>query len=273
MDDPLVLPYRFQLEYFHTGPKPTQIVPVDFDGDGRLESYQIQIGRDEAENLSSVLLYDCVHCGNVIEQYNYDNVRITDTHVCDLDGNGLQDIVVLFANPDTLFAEIIDPKRGRIFRTVLSTGTDPNGDGIWDVSGFVAGCEDLTGDGALELLLAVDVGFDLYTRELICLDWTSGQRVWSYEVAGIITYDRARVIRNPENDRKCVVFGVASKGNAARANGMDDQHSYLICLDAAGGLLWRRVTGGTFSNPVPAFIRYDADSVPEILFSSSVAPD
>jgi len=124
---------------------------------------------------------------------------------------------------------------------------------------------DFNGDGYKDILFSVDCGYDLYPRCVICLDWKNDKILWRCNISGIINTHNTFIVQDLRNDSPRIVFGVASKGNAAVAGDMDDGHSYAIVLNEHGGLLWHLQTGGSFTNATPLVYDFDNDSIPEIL--------
>ena len=268
VDDPLILPYRFTTDYRLMPPGSSRHYPVDLDSDGDLEAYQIQTGRHLDSTLTSILFYNCASCSDVLGQYNYDNAHFGPypTRLANLDADQSQELIAVYTANDTIRLEILKPGVGRIYHRSICTGKDLRVDGFWDGAGIPCGIGDFTGDGRPEILITVDVGYDLYPRMLVCLDWHEDRTVWEYPVSGTVTYTQTHSVDDPGQDGRSVVFGVGSKGNAVVANGMDDQHSYIVCLDAQGKERWRRVTGGVFTNPQPVAVDYNGDQRTDLIF-------
>jgi|GEM_PF-1469862 len=271
VDDPLMLPYKFTIwkKKVALGSSRDlilqQYVPVDIYGSGITGMYLICDNWRPADSLTAILFYADIEEKNTLSQINVNTTHIASHFPYDFNGDNVIEVAVTYTTRDTLWLDIIDPHQRRIYRRPLVVGQDRDGNGFWDGSGTFCGVYDFNDDGYVELLVNCDVGYDLYPRKLMCVDWFNNQIVWEYEIAGIINSEHTYVEPLAQGNKPSIVFGVGSKGNAAKAGDMDDQHSYLIVLDENGKLRWKKETGGVFSSCVPILIDYDNNGTTEVL--------
>ncbi|MBD3298078.1 MAG: GHKL domain-containing protein [candidate division Zixibacteria bacterium] len=269
VDDPSTLPYRFVVDQVRTPNDPTFVYPVDFEQDGNWESYQLQVGRHVTGELTSVLLYDCLFCGNVIAQHNFDNALFEhpSSTEADFDLDGNVDIAATYVLRDTVWLTVISQNSTALDPLYICHGTDSHRiDGLWDGKSTLVGSLDITGDQCPEIFVAVDTGYDLYPRKLVCVDWRAKQILWDFDVPANIPARLFSTIRNGSPDSALIVFSTFAKGNGAEANGMSDLRSYVIALNADGSERWRRSAGGLYTSAQSNVIDYDGDGHEEILF-------
>lgn len=100
---------------------------------------------------------------------------------------------------------------------------------------------DLDGDGRLEVVAIVAVGFDLQPRGVFVLDWETGEEKWRFLTGPNVVSLLARDIDG--DGRIELLSSTNSPGNGAYASGMADTLSYIFLLDADGGLRWMRQVG------------------------------
>jgi len=271
VDDPLMLPYKFTIRKKKVGQGTArnlilqQFIPVDIYGSGTTGMYLICDNWRPADSLTAILFYADTEEKNTLSQINVNTTHVASHFPYDFNGDNVIEVAVTYTTRDTLWLDIIDPHQRRIYRRPLVVGRDRDGNGFWDGSGTFCGVHDFNDDGYVELLVNCDVGYDLYPRKLMCVDWFNNQIVWEYEIAGIINSEHTFVVPLAPGNKPSIVFGVGSKGNAAKAGDMDDQHSYLIVLDENGKLRWKKETGGVFSSCVPILLDYDNDGVTDVL--------
>jgi len=271
IDDATILPYKFTISKKKIGLGNArnlilqQYVPVNIYDNGATGMYLIDNNWRPADSLTAILFYADTEEKKVLSQININTTHVTSHFPYDFDCDNVTEVAVMYTIRDTLWLDIIDPHQRRISRQSLVVGQDRDGNGFWDGSGAFCGMYDFNGDGYVELLVNCDVDYDLYPRKLMCVDWFNNEIVWEYGLAGIVNYTQTYVEPLAPEERLSIVFGVCSKGNAARTEDMDDQHSYLIVLDENGKLRWKKETGGVFSSCVPVLIDYDNDGNTDIL--------
>lgn len=264
------LPYQFDILSRHPvragDGKPTigRVVPITTCGNGQLRLYWAVDHWRRPEPLSSVILYADYRFTDAISHLHIPTLGFSDNYEMDFDSDGICDIMVTYRTHDTLWLSGINEERGIFLTLPLATGQDINGSGHWDGRGYILGDYDLDGDGVPELLVAVDTGYDLYPRTLLCVDLVREEVRWRYDVAGIIHKDPMWIGPLTEGGPTEIIISVNSKGNAAVANGMDDLHAYMVALDADGNELHRRVTDQVFGNARFAVVDRDGDGSREV---------
>ncbi|UCD64009.1 MAG: hypothetical protein JSW34_00855 [Candidatus Zixiibacteriota bacterium] len=196
----------------------------------------------------------------------------------DLDGDGNSDIVVAYTDGPDVWLEIITVDDSIAYKRRLLTPNDYNKNGRWDggITTFVA--SDLNGDGYAELLMTVFAGFDLYPRGLWCLDWKNDSLLWKQDLPGL---PNPAVLARDNRGADLILVSVCSMGNAVSTPTMDDRHSYVLCLNTSGELLWSKAPAGIFSYSWAGAIDTDGDGADEVLTwtnpgvpgDSSLAPE
>jgi len=270
-DDPFALPYRFDVlkkKHIPVGaPESTsdRYYPLDIFGDGNIGLYVIGSNWRPRDTMSCAIFYSAADQTGTLSQVNIKTAAITSHYPYDFDHDTIQEVAITYTTNDTLWLEILDVHETGIFRRALVAGVDRNGSGAWDGRGNIGAAVELTNDGHEELLISCDVDYDLYPRKLICVDWFQDSICWEFEVAGLISHEFIHAVPSADSTDATIVFGVLSKGNAARTADMDDRHSYLVCLNKDGVLQWKRETGGVFSRGNTAIFDYGADGSPDIL--------
>jgi len=270
-DDPFALPYRFDILKKKTlapgavAPVSDRYYPLDIFNDGKIGLYVVGSNWLARDSISCVIFYSGVDQTGALSQINIKTTAITSHYPNDFDHDTIQEVAIAYTYNDTLWLEILDVQEKSIYRRALVAGVDRNRSGTWDGGGRICKAVDLTNDGYEELLIACDVDYDLYPRKLICIDWYQDRIIWEFEVAGSISNEFLYAIPSADSTDATIVFGVNSKGNAARTADMDDRHSYLICLNKDGVLQWRRETGGVFSGGQTGLYDYGADGSLDIL--------
>ena len=263
--DPLVLPYRFVPVMKLYAKKSDYLIPMYFTGDGRVNACLISNSWNPPDTQTAVIFFKDITTTHSVEQYNIPTLGVTSYLVYDFDHDSEDEIALTYRSRDSLWLEIVDHRGVRLYRKFLATGEDRDHNGYWDGNGMLSTVYDFNGDGFEEILIGIDVGYDLYPRELQNLDWHHDRLLWKYEVSGIICADFTHVVKPSDSASPLVVMAVQSKGNAAVVRDMDDTHAYLIVLDENGREVWKVVTGGIFANSRVAIIDYNDDGVPDIL--------
>jgi len=100
---------------------------------------------------------------------------------------------------------------------------------------------DINNDGHLELVVAVNTGFELKPRAIIVMDWQTGRQLWRYDIA---PSPKRFIIQDLDGDKKAeILVGTAAPGNGNTEDTLTDMYSYVLCLGCDGGLRWMRQIG------------------------------
>ncbi|MBN2227458.1 MAG: hypothetical protein JW763_08840 [candidate division Zixibacteria bacterium] len=264
VDDPLVLEYRFNIEDEVTNSNPTAVYPIDIYGDGRQGAVVVGNMWRPPVVQSLIIFYADIHRQQALHQININTAGLSPPYICDINHDGVQEVLTTYNMNDSLWLEIFRLDSGSIYRRFVATGIDRDGSGNWDGHGGVVIVADLDGDGDEEIIINCDVDYDLHPRALHCIDWKSDRILWEYPLANIALQQTFRILYYTDNPDTLLVFGTASKGNRVVTGDMDDQHAYLIALDTKGRERWKHVLGGSFTGAVPLIIDYDDDDNPDV---------
>ncbi|MBU8932953.1 MAG: PAS domain S-box protein [candidate division Zixibacteria bacterium] len=280
--DPLLLPWRFVIssklsDLSSRGESiRSKIVHLaDCSGSSSI-NYHIQNNWKPDDTITAIVFYDDFAKRKAISHYNVKAASISYDYSFDLDGDGLCEVAFIYVHLDSLWLDIYSPRQGRKAHLLLVVGDDRNGNGYWDGRGIICGHCDIDKDGLAELLVGVDVGYDLYPRELLCVDALGEEILWRVPYAGIISRSNVYVEPNGMGKDPLIVFGLTSKGNAAESPTMDDQHAYVVGVNRSGELMWQHEVGGVFDRALPVVIDIDGDGLPEIVvprLSEPTAPN
>lgn len=270
VDDPLILPYRFEIRDKLISESFDYTLPIKIHEDGRYGMFIIG-DRASNETASSILFYADIERQNAIWHYHVPTDHLAFPLIADFDNDGLEEATTCYVIGDSLWLEIVHVNREVIHKKYIIGGVDRDNSGKWDAQALMLKAYDFNKDGYKEILFAVDCGYDLYPRCVICLDWKNDNILWRYDIAGMINNRNVHLIENPHDNRLLVIFGVMSKGNAAVAGDMDDAHSYMIVLDEDGREKWKVVTGGSFTTASPVVYDFNRDNAPEILVARSAS--
>ncbi|MFZ5980815.1 MAG: ATP-binding protein [Candidatus Zixiibacteriota bacterium] len=265
VDDPMVLSYRFVPSVKIFAVAADWYVPLDFDGDGKKNLAVIANMWYQMDTLSGVIFYEDIAATRAVEQYNIKTPMVFTYLTRDFDGDGGEDLALTYCTRDSLYLEIVNYSGYSLYKRFIATGADLDGNGLWDGHGMLCGVYDFNCDGQEEILVAVDVGYDLYPRKLICLDWINNKELWEYDVSGVVCHELVQVAKLGDNRSVSVIVPVQSKGNAAVAGDMTDAHAYLVVLDDEGELRWKKELGGIFSNSRLTLLDYDGDGQQDVL--------
>ena len=158
-------------------------------------------------------------------------------------------------NGDSIWVEIAagaSPKQ-ILCRTEAIHGTNINDRGNdvypnWD--GFISSTRvaDLDGDGTLEIIVPLKVGFDLYPRGVYVYSYPSGKKLWHFPTAGIPVS-----LRFGDADRDGnleIYFRTRASFNGAEVNGRADTAAYIYALNHSGGVIWDMLLDDPYDWPV-----------------------
>ncbi len=252
VDDPYMLPYRFTTTFKYSVPRRKRAkyaqwyVPIDLFNDGKLDLYVVTNDWRQRDTSSNILFFRGIIENKTISQVNVRTPYFFNNYPFDYDCDNVVEVAVTYRWHDSLWLEILDPFDKSIYKRLLVAGRDHDGNGFWDGSGLVVALFDVNHDGYMEIFASIDTGYDLYPRKLVCIDWFNDTLLWEFNISGTFGKEQIAVTRPSPTDEPLVIFTVTSKGNAARAGDMDDNHAYLIVLNLKGKLLWKKIIGGTF---------------------------
>jgi signal transduction histidine kinase len=262
--DPALLPYQFKthsvLSILHAASGEIQPMPIK----GQKHPGRLEFGDQyRGDSLSFIIFSRDLLTGGPINQVNRKVWKFIGRLGGDPDGDGEFEVAVTYQQGDELVFELIEVGGETVYKRVMCKAEDHNRDGRWDGQLSIFDLHDLNGDGFGEYIMAVFSGFDLLPRAYICLDWHNDSTLWQYDVAGLPGYTSVITDKSWPTDR--IVLWVHSMGNAVATETMNDQHSYLICLDAMGKEVFVHEAGGVFSLADARLFDVDSDGTPEIL--------
>jgi len=163
--------------------------------------------------------------------------------LADINGDGLEETLVGGQRERMAFIAAVN-HQGQVVREFSIRGSQKNK--RFDTTLTALCVTDLNRDGQMELLAKVNSGYSQKPRGIICFDVQSGRKNWEYLCAPSVT-DLAVADLDRDNQLE-IIFGTYSPGNGAKAaDGSDDMHTYIYCLNANGRLKWRFQTGGHFT--------------------------
>ncbi|HOP07784.1 MAG TPA: PAS domain S-box protein [candidate division Zixibacteria bacterium] len=283
-EDSFSLPYRLVIEnkldvFTDAGNATTGFWGLYRNGsDTSYASYRIVNRWKFPDTNACIIFYNDLECTEAVWHYNFPASTIFDCFAIDTDIDGTDEIATFYRYVDTIWLEILDVPSKTSHRVPLSHGTDLDGSGHWDGSGRILAAGDIDHDYKPELFINVDVGYDLYPRELICFSPSRDTCLWRFEISGIVSASNFYITPLHPGGPPRIIMGICSKGNAAVVGDMDDLHSYLIVLDEQGQLQWMKTLGFVFSTGLPVPADIDSNDSLEILVpvrndKSSSTPD
>lgn len=114
----------------------------------------------------------------------------------------------------------------------------------WDGSIIICEVVDLDNDGVREIVLSVNVSFDLYPRGLYVYKYPSGRLLWRFPMAGN-PYEVE--FGDADGDGYPEIFAKTwADANGAIVGDQSDTTAEIFALDHTGRLLWRTCTGDRF---------------------------
>lgn len=261
VNDAASLPYRFE-EKEHSN---ANMYPISIDDGKRAAAYIIENDWHHPDTISSILFkWMDLNQEQTIKQFNINTLSIHGHYAGDFDNDGIQELGITYIIHDTIWLEVLDVWQGPLAKMILAVGKDQNQSGSWDAWSHIFSSFDLNNDGFSELYINCCCGYDLFPRKIVCANWQKKKIEWEYKLPGFVSPDYAHIVYDPENKRNLMVFGASSPCNGAESSGMDDCHSYLICMTAGGELIWKRATGAEFIHTLPLLIDYNHDQTPDI---------
>lgn len=124
--------------------------------------------------------------------------------------------------------------------------------------------EDLNADGQGELVLVVNSSYSGGPRGIVVYDLSRRRILWQYMCGCSPLF--VRILDVNHDGRKEVLISGWSPHNGETVNGTDDDHSYLIMLDAATGReINKKVLGGYYTQVYFDIGDMNRDGLPEII--------
>ncbi|HDS00744.1 MAG TPA: hypothetical protein ENO07_01880, partial [candidate division Zixibacteria bacterium] len=262
VEEPSRLPYRFT----GTGCTNSWKFPISLDSSGIPALYIVQNNWRKPSDLSSIIFkWEDKERDNIIAQFNARTVFIISHYSGDFDHDYVEELAITYLIGDTVWLEILEPFEEKQHRILLEVGEDFDSSGSWDGTVFAFNDFDMNADGFNEIFVSVSAGYDLSPRYLACVDWKKESIIWKYDMPPYISFDHSYILRDPNSGEHVLLFGAGSFCNGVEGNGLDDCHSYLICVTLEGGMLWQKEMGGRYTHTHPELIDYDNDGKPDII--------
>ena len=235
---------------------------ADFDGDG-LEEFIETLG-----NGVSLVDFDGPQLLTACHEAGYRTVHCL--RALDITGDASPEIVFAVKNGNKVNVQVWEVNLSfgeincRLFtQTEPIQGYDLRDDGSWDGSISDIQTVDLNGNGQKDILVAVCTGYDKNPRGVYAYEGKTGKRLWEFQSGGPLyplTYADVNNNGSPE-----IIFGTWAPCNVNEFSGIDDCHSYLICLTSTGKLLWKKRMGGKFTHTIYSVDDVDNDGKMEII--------
>ena len=144
-------------------------------------------------------------------------------------------------------------------RPLLKNQTHPDWSGDFSRYGIL----DINNDGNEDIVGSWTTGVPQYPRGLAVYDRSSGRELWHYWIGPQV---RTPCFEDINGDgKKEFLIGTYAPANGAKANGTDDEHTYVMSLDSKGKLLWQIPVGGYFTGAYIKTLDADRDGKPDVL--------
>ena len=235
----------------------------DLDHDGYEESLEV-LNMPHADGIFRARLYS--EDLELADQINF-NGPIRNVFPIDWNRDGHDDLVFFYSYQDTAFVRIVDKKLHLLQEAPLFSGKPTTRNGVfyrWTGQVFKAFLTDLEGDGRDELVVIASEGYAKAPRGVFVYSVPSLRLKWKYEM-GPPPGDYPVVADFDGDGKKEIMIPTYSTCNGNRANGTDDNHSYLFVLNYDGSLRWRREFGGKYSRVKAYYCDFDGNHRMEIV--------
>lgn len=164
-----------------------------------------------------------------------------------IDGKPPKEMIFQQFKDDTVWISIYSETK-QILRFPSVIGKDiapPKGwDGVLNDVALIDGND----DGYQDLLLSVNVAFDLRPRGIWLYDLKNKKELWHFWIGGSPRTLCVTDINGDDKDEIIISNTAVANGNVA--NGFQDNISYVIAFDRKGQVLWSREIGAVFSDAV-----------------------
>ncbi len=238
----------------------------DWDADGHLEFYVVSEGWLRVFDARGNQLFSR-------QMHQPERLHVALSMVEDFDGDGRDEAVVGWSEPDRMVLEVVTQSQFAMSRyEAPGSVIHDDADNLHATTLEAMSLVDLDGDGQRELLARSVAGWQHRPRGLVC--FKTGQRAprWFFETAGSIQAIACGDIAG--DGRREVLIGTHAPANGVKLpDGTDDTHSALICVDAEGRERWSRQLDTQFSAVRPLLADVDADGWDEVFASVQAASD
>lgn len=126
---------------------------------------------------------------------------------------------------------------------------------------------DLNRDGYLDLVCALESAWTGLPRGVMALDIHKGRLLWKF-LMGASVMD-LRLLDVDADGQQEIIVSARSPHNGVSVNGLDDDHSYLICLDLMGKPRWIQQIGWYFTRPFIDAADLDGDGRTELVMAKT----
>lgn len=200
----------------------------------------------------------------------YGNLVVPNFKALDLSGDKVPEIFISIKKENKAKVNIIKiiDSLGTIgceplLQTEYVSGTDSNNDGKWD--GMMGDFQvlDLNEDNQKDIITGIATGIDREPRGIWTFDGKTGKKLWEFPIAGLPCKINCAEVNGDGKDE--IIFDTYSPANGVSYGGMDDSHSYLICLNSRGQLQWSNEMGGSFIRNFYIADDFDNDGESEII--------
>ncbi|MBS4015248.1 MAG: hypothetical protein KGZ86_02300 [Candidatus Latescibacteria bacterium] len=219
-------------------------LPVEVNPLWEFESYYIaacgDIDKDSVEKLIRIEADFCLQVMNqcmsaasatrVVEKGTF-------IHHALCGGYDFEHIWASFLRNDSLY--LLDVMRPR--EIFITTGIDIQKPSGWNGNVKQLEIGDINSDGKLEVVINVNIGWDLRPRGIFVIDWETGQLLWKFLCGPIV--ESFSLISRDEDGKQEILCGTQAVGNGNVDNEMADWLSYVFMLDADGSLIWKKQIG------------------------------
>ncbi|MEZ5359804.1 MAG: HAMP domain-containing sensor histidine kinase [Candidatus Zixiibacteriota bacterium] len=267
IDDNEILPYKFVVrQMVGGGSKKHKLIPVDIDGDSVFESIEFQYDFLAAVSKTSIVCFKDIMTKMAHTQIIFDCDNLYEFKIADVNNDGLKDMILPYRYRDSMWLNIVSFDDSDIFRGSIIECDDKNHDGEWDGASRIMGQYDVNLDGYPEIFVYVGAGYDRSPRKVLCFDWRHASLLWDCDIPGIAS--DTILVREPDSIYAAprFLFSSYSNCNGVHVPGteLDDCHSYIICVDTDGRILWSRQCGEKFSGGGAVLSKYKDKPVPLI---------
>lgn len=235
---------------------------ADFDGDG-FEEFIETLG-----NGVSLVDFDGPQLLTACHEAGYRTVHCL--RALDITGDASPEIVFAVKNGNEINVQVWEVNLSfgeincRLFtQTEPIQGYDLRDDGSWDGNIADIRTVDLNEDGQKDILVTISTGYDKNPRGIYAYEGKTGKKLWEF-ISGGPPYPLDYADVNGDGLPE-IIFGTWAPCNGNDLSGIDDCHSYLICLSHEGKLLWKKKVGGEFTHTMYSIEDVDNDGKIEII--------